>query len=344
MAKLPDIGPSPTAKAIYASYEAKPAKHRAHLGASLVGKDCCRELWYSFRWCAAPAFPGRILRMFQTGYREEPRACANLRAIGCTVHEVDPATGKQWRYELFGGHFGGSMDGAVLGVPEAPKTWHLLEIKTSNAKGFRKLELHGVKKAQPAHWVQMQVYMGLAGLTRALYFMVNKDTDALYTERIHYDKKAHEAAVAKAKRVIGAPEPLTRVGAQDSFGCKWCDYTAICHEGQIPPANCRTCAHSTPVLSGGWTCAIGDGLTFERQLAGCDEHLYIPALLPWEVLDAGDGWVEYSKCVNVAAAGFPTPARIQPYYSSAELAVVDPDAIGDPALEKVREELEGKVV
>ena len=29
------------------------------------------------------------------------------------------------------------------------------------------------------------------------------------------------------------------------------------------------------------------------QRAGCAQHLYLPALVPGEQIDAGDGWVEY---------------------------------------------------
>jgi hypothetical protein len=38
------------------------------------------------------------------------------------------------------GHFGGSMDAVALGIPEAPKTWHLCEFKTHNAKSFADLQ------------------------------------------------------------------------------------------------------------------------------------------------------------------------------------------------------------
>ena len=350
MAPLPDVGPSPTVAAIYLSYESKPARHREHLGASIVGKDCCRELWYSFRWCAPPAFPGRVLRLFQSGFREEPRVLANLRAIGCTVHETDPETGKQFRYSRHGGHFGGSMDGVVLGIPEAPKTWHLLEVKTHNAKSFRQLELHGVEKSKPVHATQMQVYMGLAGLKRGLYFAVCKDNDALYTERLRANSGAFQAAVDKARRVIAAVEPLTRIAdSAEAFACKFCDYKHLCHEGKVPPVSCRTCAHATPVLEGGWTCALEHGMGFEQQLQGCLEHLYIPALVPYAApVDSGDGWVAYQVAgeeryfINTAAGAF--PGIDQPCYGSAELARVDAAAVGDPALERMRESLEGRVI
>ena len=58
--------------------------------------------------------------------------------------EVDPETGRQWRVEAHGGHFGGSLDGVALGLLEAPKTWHVLEFKTHSVKSFADLVAKGV--------------------------------------------------------------------------------------------------------------------------------------------------------------------------------------------------------
>ena len=53
MAELPNFPnfASPTRDAIFAAYEAQAdTGFRAHLGASLIGKDCERALWFDFRW------------------------------------------------------------------------------------------------------------------------------------------------------------------------------------------------------------------------------------------------------------------------------------------------------
>ena len=51
------------------------------------------------------------------GHLAEPRFVADLRAIGATVHDVDPATGKQFGFTHFGGHMRGHMDGCAVGIP-----------------------------------------------------------------------------------------------------------------------------------------------------------------------------------------------------------------------------------
>ena len=129
--------------------DAEPA--RGYLGASIIGHHCDRYLWYSFRACCKEDFPGRIYRLFETGDLAEIRFTKELRAIGCTVHDVDPNTGEQFEINDFGGHFSGHMDGCALGIPDAPKTWHVLEFKTHNAKSFAKLVKEGVKASKPVH-------------------------------------------------------------------------------------------------------------------------------------------------------------------------------------------------
>ncbi len=294
MATLPDT-PSPTRDAIFAAYEAdRDDGFRPHLGASQIGKSCERALWYDFRWVTRSGFPGRILRLFETGQLEEARIVRNLRRIGATVLEVDPETGRQWRVEAHGGHFGGSLDGVALGLLEAPKTWHVLEFKTHGLKSFRELVAKSVAEARPQHWAQMQIYMHLTGLTRAMYVAVCKDTDDLHVERVRADDDAAERLLAKASRVIHAARPPSRISGDPAwFECRFCDHHALCHGDAAAVVTCRSCLHATAV-DGGWHCARHDTAIGEQeQRAACARHLYIPDLVPGEVVDAGDDHVVY---------------------------------------------------
>ena len=73
MAQLP-IQHTPTIELLYKGY-ADRAKdfRRPHLGASVIGKECPRALWMDFRWASDPRFESRILRLFESGYKEEDR-------------------------------------------------------------------------------------------------------------------------------------------------------------------------------------------------------------------------------------------------------------------------------
>ncbi len=249
---------------------------RPHLGASLIGRPCRRQLWYLFRWAVRPAHSGRILRLFARGQREEEALAELLRAAGVTVITHNPNTGEQYRFGT--GHFGGSMDGACVGLPDAPKTWHVLEFKTHNLKSFNQLEKEGVRLAKPEHWAQMQCYMHWSGMTRALYVAVCKDDDRLHLERIDYDRKEAEALLEKAQAVINAPEPPARISEDAAwYQCKWCDAWPVCHGKQLPLPTCRSCVHATPEPDGSWSCRYHKRtLMVEEQKRGCHDHVYIP--------------------------------------------------------------------
>ena len=295
MAPLPETPASPTRAAIFDAYEAdREDGFRPHLGASQIGKSCERALWYDFRWATPARFPGRILRLFETGQLEEARIVRNLRRTGATVLEVDPETGRQWRVEAHGGHFGGSLDGVALGLLEAPKTWHVIEFKTHSAKSFRELVAKGVTQAKHQHWAQMQIYMQLTGITRALYVAVCKDDDDLHVERVRADAEAAERLLAKARRIIFAARPPSRISEDPRWWeCRFCDHHEVCHQGAAAPATCRTCLHSSPV-EGGWSCARWEAMLDDAaQRRGCAKHLFIPDLVPGEVVDAGDDHVVY---------------------------------------------------
>lgn len=283
MAKIPEPNYA-TASQIYQAYENDAEDgNRPHLGASLIGHSCERFLWLTFRWVDAKRFPGRMLRLFETGQLEEQRVARNLRRIGVELHTETP-DGKQWRVSSLGGHFAGSMDGAGRGFPEAPKTWAVWECKTSNTKGFKELQDKGLQKAKPQHYAQVTIYMGETGMDRAMYTCICKETDEIYTEWVHFDPVEYARLKARAERVIGANEPPLRISNDPSwYVCKMCDYHAHCHGEAAPQVNCRTCAHSTPEMDGDarWSCGHHNEshIPIAGQRIGCDQHRYIPILL-----------------------------------------------------------------
>jgi hypothetical protein len=295
--KLPEpVHTHTTAMAIVQWYEKKTDEPRPHLGASEIGRPCDRALWYGFRWATRRTFPGRIKRLFDTGFREEVRFLEELKGIGVEIYDRDPVTKLQHRFEAIDGHFGGSCDGIGRGFPEAPKTWAVTEFKTHSAKSFTELVRDGVEKSKPEHYAQMQVYMGLAELDRALYLAVNKDTDELYTQWVHFDKAAFEASMARAEKIIRADEPPPGVSTDPAWWqCKFCDHQTLCH-GQVAAAkSCRTCVHSSPAPEGLWHCESQKrSLSVAEQRIGCRSHLVLPPLVSYaEAIDAGPDFIKY---------------------------------------------------
>lgn len=278
------------------AYEGQKDPFRSHLGGSMIGRECPRQLWYNFRWAKAPMFPGQIIRLFNRGHLEEPRLVALMLMIGCEVWCQDE-NGSQFKVSYYGGHFGSAIDAVVSGCIEVPDQPILGEFKTHGDKSFKELagsnwkkylaysqnpmlpaerfEGGGVKVAKFEHYVQMVLYMGYYSLKKAIYLAVNKDSDLLYAEIIDFDQAIYDMYVGRAGKIVFMNTGIPARISENSgfFKCKFCDFKPICHQGEPPARNCRTCAASCAVDTGEWQC-----ITFEKyidkktQMAGCSEY------------------------------------------------------------------------
>lgn len=264
---------------------------RAHLGLSLLGHPCNRWIWLNFRWAVVERFPGRMLRLFRRGHREEQTIVEDLRAIGIEIHHTE-ADGEQTRVD-FGSHVSGSVDGIIeRGVPGAENTRHIAEFKTHSLKSFRELEKNGVLKAKKQHWWQMQGYMLGTGIERALYVAVCKDNDEMYTERVYFDEEKAKALIRRGHSLAlceRLPEPLSADSTW--WQCKMCPAHNFCFSSHLcEEVNCRTCAHVTPTKDGKWLCEHGTPyeISLEEQRAGCSCHTALPDLVPWQFCGGTD--------------------------------------------------------
>lgn len=244
---------------------------RPHLGASILGRACEREVWYNFHWAKVVKHSGRMIRLFNRGHLEEPRFLALLEMIGCEVWSVD-ANGRQFRAK--GGHDSGSLDCVVRGIPECRDEALLGEFKTYNDNSFKKLKDEGVLKAKWEHFCQMQYYMGKNNLRGALYMAVNKNTDEITTELVGFDNNAYYILTQKAVGIVGSVEPPERISDdRTSFKCKFCDYKPICHGREPAYVSCRTCTHAVAESTGIWGCTLKDQvLSVEMQERGCSSY------------------------------------------------------------------------
>jgi hypothetical protein len=264
---------------------------RFHLGASEIGEECERRLWMVFRWCVKTEFEGRMLRLLDTGKREETRLLAELEAIGVRIQLVADNPDLQHKVSAFGGHFGGSMDAIATNIdPLDPEKPYILEFKTVNASGFTKLGNKGVKEANKRHYIQMQIYMGISGIHQALYLSVCKDNDKIYEEVVEFDHKVFDEHMEKAKRIVSSPTPPSppanytvpepnatlKPRYKDCMYPFPCPALSMCYEGAKPIKNCRSCVFAKPVKAGEWLCnKHGTTLDKQRQLAACDEYTAI---------------------------------------------------------------------
>lgn len=263
--------------------------HRSHLGASVLGDECARKVWYGFRWVTKSKFEGRLLRLFNRGHLEEGRIIAALLLIGAQVWQQD-ANGNQYRIAWAEGHAGGSGDGMALGIPDAPLLTFLLEFKTHGEKSFVELAGKlpewrayvrgegaftgkGVKACKPEHYTQMQLYMRKMGLTVALYVAVNKNTDDLYMEIITLNPEYADQYLDRGELLVWSEKAPKKLNSSPGFFlCRFCDHRPVCHMSAMPDLNCRTCQFSKPIADAKWFCnKHGMELPKEKQLLGCPD-------------------------------------------------------------------------
>lgn len=286
------------------AYRAQDDGFRSHLGASVLGDECGRAIWYGFRWATKNTFSGQTLRLFNRGHLEEGRFLAMLLMIGVEAVQQD-ANGKQFKINFAAGHGGGSGDGFGRNIPDLPpETWAQLEFKTHNDKSFSDLagenfkdwfayqtglsrvpatfKGKGVRESKPDHYMQMQTYMRKFNLTCALYGAANKNNDHVYFEIVTLDSAFADQLTDRAERIIWMHEAPKRINESPGyFGCRWCDHKAVCKLGEAPNKNCRTCYFSEPRDSGNndgqWWCKLHDrAIPKETQLTGCGEYQLKP--------------------------------------------------------------------
>jgi hypothetical protein len=305
---IPEIGDPTLQEADRALEQAQERRHRSHLGMSQIGRPCDREIFYSFRWAAQNNFDAPTLKRFEDGHASEIVAVRRLKMVpGIELHEVDES-GAQFRFEDFGGHFSGSCDGAVLGILQAPKTWHILEIKASAKadeldKAKKKVgEKGALREWNAVYYAQAALYMHYAGLERHYLVCVTPGARNWTSVRTEADPVHAEVMRQRAERLIFSDEAPPRIGGPDFYLCRWCDFHALCHVGvsvdgqPLAERNCRTCLHSTPMRDGTWHCAkFGHTLSKDDQHAGaqCSEHRYLPSLVPGEQIDVGEWGISY---------------------------------------------------
>lgn len=269
------------------AYDDKSDDVRSHLGASVIGNACARAVAFGWRWATKKAPRGRkgepkvdahsrMLRLWNRGHLEEGRFIAMLLTAGVGVYQQD-ANGKQFRISDLGGHYGGSGDGMLYGVPDLPNgVWCLNECKTHSDDSFSKLKKEGVQKSKPEHYIQMQTYLSKFGLLYALYMAVNKNDDELYAEIVQFDGAVDAQFTERAKLIVfGDKLPERMRGASPGFfQCKYmCDHVGVCFGPEKPVISCRSCQHGFAMPDGTWQCAKHTvTLTKAHQIAACGDY------------------------------------------------------------------------
>jgi len=254
---------------------------RPHLGASIIGRECARQIWYLFRWVKNEKRCARKLRIFDRGKKEEDRVKQwfDNADIKLWTHN---SKGYQYTISDCGGHFAGSLDGVTFNIPDLPNKYLVVEMKTHNEKSFKKLQREGVEKAHKEHYVQGTVYAYKKKLNYVLYIAVNKNNDSIYYEVFKIKNSVAKHYIKRANRIIYSDEAPPRIANTIMFyKCKMCPFQDVCWGREAPEINCRTCVHSLPKkLNKKWQCTrFNKEISTSEQRKGCRNHIYNPSML-----------------------------------------------------------------
>ena len=292
------LASDPTLEAMDRAIEAKAKleKPRGYLGMSEIGESCSRKLWYGFRFATSKNRKAFLIKCSERGNNAELLQAERLRMVdGIELVTLD-TTGKQFEFVDCDGHFKGHCDGTITGLLQAPATKHVWEHKEREEKFVNKLkklkmeldEKMVLRAWSPTYYAQGMLYLMYLGLKR--HYMTVTVPGGRETESIRTDEDLEHAMQLKAKaaRIIKSQEPLEKISKDSSWWeCKLCEFSDICHEKAMPDRSCRTCIHSSPAENGQWHCdRFGKKLTLDEQIAGCPAHLFLPSLVPGEVISA----------------------------------------------------------
>lgn len=222
-------------KAIEAAQE---TERRNYVGASSIGNDCARQIYYEYNGYPRPLFPAKALMNFDDGHRTEELTAARLRMVqGIELHTHKP-DGTQWGFSALGDRFKGHCDGFIRGLKQAPVTPHVWECKASGQKKFNEFQNVKAKYGEKAtlenwnftYYVQSQIYMHYFDLKRhytTVALAGGREYDSCRTE---YKQEVALKYIDRAEKIINATQPPPRISEQSDFYlCKWCAFKEVCH-------------------------------------------------------------------------------------------------------------------
>jgi hypothetical protein len=273
-------------------------KPRGYLGMSSIGDSCSRKLWYNFRHAGREVFNAITLKRFSDGHRTEDLIIERLRLVeGLDIVATLP-NGGQIRIADHDGHFSGHLDGTIVGLLQAPKTPHILEIKCVGDKKMTELkkaitdlgEKQALRKWNQVYYGQAQAYMHYMNYTRHYLVVATAGGRDWLSVRTDCDPAYAIQLVVKAKRIINAQEPPDRISNSKTwFECRFCHFSPICHDSEMPNRSCRTCIHSETLSEGRWHCKrFGRDLALEEQIDGCPAHAFLPKLVPGDIVSVDE--------------------------------------------------------
>ena len=203
----------------------RPDEKRTYIGASSIGSECMRQVWYGYNDYPSEPYTNRTIRIFETGKKLEGLVLGLLEDSGVTLTRI--------YWDLFDEelpYFRGHVDAMWLWTARRePRA--VIEVKTAKASMFNQFKNHGLRAWSPLYYSQVQAYMGMSGVHTAYVIVMNKDNCDLWDERVDFDPMFYEELKMRAVSIHAATTPPPKVSNSPGwYICKLCKYRKECHK------------------------------------------------------------------------------------------------------------------
>lgn len=197
-------------------------EERDYIGASSIGSDCLRQIWYQFNGVKAEKVPTKFRRTWAIGKNLENLIIDWLIDAGIRVERLN-FTLESKVVPRFQGH----IDSLIFFGDRGS----ILEVKTAKDASFKIFVKKGVKIWNPQYYAQIQSYMGMLEVNSAYILVLNKDNSALSDEFVIFDPVFYKKLEEKAQMIYGAHvEPPRINGSPLWYQCKCCKFNKVCHQ------------------------------------------------------------------------------------------------------------------
>jgi hypothetical protein len=196
---------------------------RDYIGASSIGSDCLRQIWYAYKGFESTGVPTKTRRTWDIGKRLEYLIFDWLELAGLQVVRTWWDL-KSQNVPSFRGH----LDCVWI---KNGKEHAIIEVKTAKDSSFKAFVNKGLRLWNPQYYAQVQAYMGMSGIHSAYILVLNKDTSEIYDEFLTFDEKFYKELEDKALMISQSDiEPPRVNGSPLWYQCKLCKYNKECHK------------------------------------------------------------------------------------------------------------------
>lgn len=196
---------------------------RNYIGASGIGAECLRQIWYEFKGYEAEDVPTKTRRTWAIGRHLEGLILTWLEEAGIEIARTwDDLVSEDMPY------FKGHLDSVWM---KKGKPFAIIEIKTAKDSSFNIFVKKGLRTWNAQYYAQVQSYMGMSGIHTAYILVLNKDSSDIADELVTFDEVFYEQLRRKAFLIANIEAIPSRINNSPLwFQCKLCKFNKVCHK------------------------------------------------------------------------------------------------------------------